>query len=56
MKAKINAILDASFPNEHARIFALRLLASSKRVRREWFEVGYRFPWQRAVASREEEA
>lgn len=46
MRKKLKAILSAGW-SDHEQLFAFRLLASPKRVRDEWFAVGYRFPWER---------
>ena len=43
---KVKAILDEA-PNPWCVLFALRLLLSPVKVRREWYAVGYRFPWER---------
>lgn len=47
MTRKLRMILDAA-PNPWCAIFALRLLLSPSSMRREWYAVGYRFPWERA--------
>jgi len=46
MGDKLKAILNAA-PNPWAALFAIRLLLSPAKVRREWYRVGYRFPWER---------
>ena len=46
MGKKLKAIL-ADAPNPWAALFAIRLLVSPVKVRREWHAVGYRFPWER---------
>jgi len=42
----LTAILDEA-ANPYVAIFALRLLMSPKKVRDEWYRVGYRLPWQK---------